>query len=143
MILAYTGRLPEVEAMLRERATVVPFGSPVDLGVSALGEHLFTPGEIAQARLGIVNLHCAPLPEYRGRDCAARAIHDGARRYGVTLHYVDEGIDTGPIIAELRFGVPGGATVDDLRALARRRGIDLFAAVLPDLLGGRVAAYPQ
>jgi methionyl-tRNA formyltransferase len=141
--IAYTGRLPECEALLRGHATVVPFGERVDLGVSALGTHIFTPAEIADCP--IVNLHLAPLPEYRGRYSAAHAVAEGARSFGVTLHYVDAGIDTGPIIAEARFGIDG-YTVEQVQNLARGAGIRLFAEVMPWLLSRlplTVPAYPQ
>lgn len=148
LTVAYTGRpeLAECWTML-ERAGVrfTSFEGPFDLGISAAGSHIFTPAEIARARLGIVNLHLAPLPEFRGRFSATHAILSGARLYGVTLHYVDEGIDTGPIIAEQRFPIHPSDTAADLRARARFWGVRLFARVLPGLLtaacDGRRAAF--
>jgi phosphoribosylglycinamide formyltransferase 1 len=64
----------------------------------------------------IVNTHSAPLPEFPG----ARPIEDvlaaGVRESAATVHYVDEGIDTGPVIVAERVPVLEGDTVETLRA---------------------------
>ena len=134
LTVAYTGR-PEL-AVCRAwlKGNVVDrFDEPFDLGISAAGSHIFPPQEIANARLGIVNLHLAPLPEYRGRYSATHAILNG-HEYGVTIHYIDEGIDTGPIIAERRWPITPIDTAHTLRARAVWEGLRLFATVLPALL---------
>ena len=53
---------------------------------------------IATARTAAVNLHYAPLPRYRGVSPIAWALINGETQHGVTLHLIDEGIDSGPII---------------------------------------------
>lgn len=151
LTVAYTGR-NSLDGCRREleRAgvNIVGFGVPVDLGVSAAGSHIFTAEEIALARCGIVNLHLAPLPEYRGRFSAAHALANNDQFYGVTLHYIDEGIDTGPIIAETRWPIQPDDTVDTLRERAFRDGEELFKVYAPILFkaaenGRRVASTPQ
>ena len=114
-------------------------GNP-DVVISVLGRHIFTPAEIQQAT--IVNLHLAPLPNYRGCNSIAHALLNGDREYGVTLHYVDEGIDTGPIIDIARFTIPPLCTGMRLYELATKAGWDLFAANWPRILGP-VTATPQ
>lgn len=147
LTVAYTGR-PELEMcrvwLERLGAQIVErFDRRFDLGISAAGTHIFTASEIANARLGIVNLHLAPLPEYRGRFSATHAILHGSE-YGVTLHYVDEGIDTGPIIAERRFPISVGDTAASLRAQALILGLRLFEDYAPLLIAGRrLPSHPQ
>ena len=151
LTIAYTGRpeLADCRTMLEgARVRFGSFSEAFDLGVSAAGTHIFTATEIGRARLGIVNLHLAPLPQYRGRFSATHAILNGDRSFGVTLHYIDEGIDTGPIIAELRFPIVERETAASLRQRARFWGMRLFAKTLPELLraayeGRRAAASPQ
>ncbi len=147
--VAYTGRV-ELDRCREALGNVlfVALGSECDLGVSIGGSHIFTPEEIRRARCGIVNLHFAPLPEYRGRYSAGHALRNGDTAFGVTLHYVDRGIDTGPIIAQRFFHVEDDETVDSLRAKAFRVGCDLFVAWAPELVraarkGRRVWAWPQ
>ncbi len=138
LVVAYTGReaLDGCRRLLEEQCVrIVPFGEPAALGISAAGSHIFTADEIAAHRLGIVNLHLAPLPEYRGRYSATHALLAGERRFGVTLHYVDAGIDTGPVIARRDFPIASDETMTSLRAKAVVTGLRLYADVLPRLLG--------
>lgn len=51
----------------------------------------------------IVNIHPSLLPEFRGRDAYRRAFDAGVAESGVTVHFVDSGIDTGPVILQRRF----------------------------------------
>lgn len=53
----------------------------------------------------IVNLHNSYLPFYRGMSPISHAIRNGEKFFGVTLHLVDEGIDTGPIIGQKKFNI--------------------------------------
>lgn len=148
MRVCYTGRDAEFRRIVEEFTPVVAFDDqPCDLGLSIIGSHIFTADEIARARCGIANLHLAPLPEYRGRYSAAHAINEGAMTFGVTLHYVDEGIDTGPIIAEDRFAF-STRDVEYLKDAARLVGMRLLRSWLPGLLeaaerGERLPAQPQ
>lgn len=147
--VAYTGR-PELDVC---RKAIGPFelvalGSDCDLGVSIGGSHIFTPDEIDRARCGIVNLHFAPLPEFRGRFAAGHAIRLGESMFGATLHYVDAGIDTGPVIAQHLFAIDPGDGVDSLRARAFAAGVELWLAWAPFLVaraaqGLRLPAWKQ
>lgn len=146
MRIAYTGR-PELDCRPMLRGTFVPVGSACDFGVSIGGSHIFTPDEIARARCGIANLHFAPLPQYRGRYSAGHALRNGETWFGVTLHYVDAGIDTGPIIAERLFRIQY-REVDALRAEAFDVGLALFEAWAPRLsaaakVGQKVPSWVQ
>jgi UDP-4-amino-4-deoxy-L-arabinose formyltransferase/UDP-glucuronic acid dehydrogenase (UDP-4-keto-hexauronic acid decarboxylating) len=76
--------------------------------------------------LGAINLHNGLLPEYRGRHVVQWALVNGEREIGVTLHYMDEGFDTGAIIA--RHVVPLGA--DDDAAAAATKLLDAGVASL-------------
>jgi methionyl-tRNA formyltransferase len=58
-------------------------------------------GEILQtAPLGFINCHAGELPFYRGRNILNWALINDAKEFGVTVHYIDEGIDTGDIIVQ-------------------------------------------
>lgn len=48
----------------------------------------------------IVNIHPSLLPAFRGKDAVGQALANGVKITGVTVHFVDEGMDTGPIIAQ-------------------------------------------
>jgi phosphoribosylglycinamide formyltransferase-1 len=54
----------------------------------------------------IVNVHPALLPSFPGLDAVGQALEHGVRLTGVTIHFVDEGVDSGPIILQRAIGVP-------------------------------------
>ena len=70
-----------------------------DIGLSVLFDYLVKPEFIAMLRHGVVNLHPALLPYNRGQYPNVWSIVEGTPA-GVTLHYIDEGVDTGDIIAQ-------------------------------------------
>lgn len=69
-----------------------------DIVFSILTDYIFKQEDIDNCRYGIINLHPAKLPDYRGCNSYAHAITNGEKKYGVTMHYVDNTIDTGSII---------------------------------------------
>jgi phosphoribosylglycinamide formyltransferase 1 len=64
----------------------------------------------------IVNIHPSLLPLFPGKDAQAQALSAGVTESGVTIHFVDEGVDTGPIIAQEAVPVEPGETVETLSA---------------------------
>jgi methionyl-tRNA formyltransferase len=92
---------------------------------------------------GVINLHLAPLPEYRGCNGHAHAIINGETGYGVTLHYIDEGIDTGPIIARNDFAIPPDSTARELYELSEKVALDMFRQRIPEIISGKVKATSQ
>jgi phosphoribosylglycinamide formyltransferase-1 len=72
----------------------------VELVVLAGFMELLTPGFIDRFRDRIVNVHPSLLPAFPGLRAIERAVEAGAERTGVTVHFVDEGVDTGPIVLQ-------------------------------------------
>jgi len=64
----------------------------------------------------IVNTHSAPLPDFPGAHPIEDVLAAGVRETAATVHYVDEGVDTGPVIAAEKVSVEEGDTVETLRA---------------------------
>ncbi len=89
---------------------------------------------INKARIIAVNLHLAPLPEYRGCNQFSFAILDKAKEFGVTLHEIDSRIDHGPILFEKRFPIQEYCWVDELYDSTVTAALSLFKETLPDLL---------
>lgn len=90
-----------------------------------------------------VNLHMAPLPEYRGCNQFSFAIIDKSPVFGTTLHKIDEGIDSGEIIAERRFPIPEGCFVQELLDKTVAESISMFDEWLERLVSGEYSAIPQ
>jgi hypothetical protein len=85
--------------------------------------------------LTIVNVHGAPLPRYRGLPLAtaAFAILRSEREFGVTLHRVDAGIDTGPIIDRRMFPLSRSVTLEELSIEVTQACHAIFTANIDDL----------
>lgn len=92
---------------------------------------------------GVVNVHGGPLPEYRGGHVAQWAIINGEREFGVTLHYMDEGIDTGPIIEATRFPLDAGDDARSVREKIRETGSELLQRWWPHIADGTAPRVPQ
>ena len=78
----------------------------------------------------IVNVHPTLLPAFPGRHSVERAVEHGVRVHGVTVHRVDQGVDTGPILAQAALAVDDGADAADVR----RRLAPLECRVLADVV---------
>lgn len=78
----------------------------VELVVLAGYMQLLTPGFIRRFPNRIINVHPALLPSFPGLDAIGQALAHGVRVTGVTVHFVDEGVDTGPIILQEALALP-------------------------------------
>jgi phosphoribosylglycinamide formyltransferase-1 len=82
----------------------------------------------------IVNTHSAPLPGFPGAHPIEDVLAAGARETAATVHYVDEGVDTGPIIAAERVPVREDDTVESLRARVQAVEHRLLPRVVEELV---------
>ncbi len=92
---------------------------------------------------GCVNLHPSLLPRYRGASPVASAILAGDRETGVTVMLLDEGMDSGPVLAQMREPILERDTTATLTARLAQKGADLMAEALPLWLEGRITPQPQ
>jgi methionyl-tRNA formyltransferase len=90
-----------------------------------------------------VNLHMAPLPEYRGANQFTFAIIDDKKEFGTTIHLIDHRIDHGDILFEKRFPVPERCWVNDLYQLTFEASVSLFEETLADVINGNYSPVPQ
>ena len=86
---------------------------------------LVTPWFAGQWQGRMINIHPALLPAYRGLDTHARALTDGVKIHGCTVHFVVPAMDEGPILAQAAVPVLDGDTPDSLarRVLAQEHRI--------------------
>ncbi len=83
-------------------------GLDADLVVLAGYMQLLSAPFIARFRNRVVNVHPALLPAFPGLDAIGQALEAGVETTGVTVHFVDEGVDTGPSIMQRAIPVPAG-----------------------------------
>jgi phosphoribosylglycinamide formyltransferase-1 len=85
-----------------------------DLVVLAGYMQLLSPGFVGRFRDRIVNVHPALLPAFPGLDAIGQALEAGVEVTGVTVHFVDEGVDTGPPIVAREVPVPPNRDREEL-----------------------------
>lgn len=98
---------------------------------------------IAIPRVGVLNAHPGLLPAYRGVDVIPWAIHNGDP-VGVSVHFVDPGVDTGDIVAKQTIDVRSTDTLASLKKRAGQAAAECMAATVGRLmLGQEVVRTPQ
>jgi methionyl-tRNA formyltransferase len=91
----------------------------------------------------VFNIHFSLLPRNRGCLPLVYALAEGEREAGVTIHLVDEGIDTGDIVSRQSLPVTASDTARSLYFRATAAGVSLFAETYPLLRDGRFKRIPQ
>jgi len=84
----------------------------------------------------IINIHPSLLPRFPGLAAWKQALNAGAERTGCTVHYVDGGMDTGPVIAQREVPVLPGDTAETLHARIQVAEHSLYPEVLAELANG-------
>jgi phosphoribosylglycinamide formyltransferase 1 len=107
----------------------------VELVVCAGYMHLFREPFFRYYGGRIVNTHSAPLPAFPGAHPIEDVLAAGASETAATVHYVDEGVDTGPVIAEEPVPVLRDDTPDTLRERVQRVEHKLLPRVVRELCG--------
>ena len=105
----------------------------VQLVVCAGYMHLFRQPFFHYYGGRIVNTHSAPLPDFPGAHPIEDVLAAGVDETAATVHYVDEGIDTGPVIAAERVPVHADDTVETLRARVQQVEHRLLPEVVREL----------
>jgi phosphoribosylglycinamide formyltransferase 1 len=110
-------------------------GEGVELVVCAGYMHLFREPFFRYYRGQIVNTHSAPLPDFPGAHPIEDVLAAGASETAATVHYVDQGVDTGAVIAVERVPVYENDNVQSLRARVQAAEHVLLPRVVKDLCG--------
>jgi phosphoribosylglycinamide formyltransferase-1 len=91
---------------------------------------------VAAYRGRILNIHPSLLPAFPGLHAPRQALEYGVKFTGCTVHFVDEGLDSGPIIAQRVVPVLDGDTEDTLAARILAQEHELYAQALAQVTGG-------
>lgn len=92
---------------------------------------------------GVLNVHPSLLPRYRGASPVATAILDGVETTGITIMLLDEGMDTGPILAQQIEAIRPEDTTGTLSDRLATLGAELLSETLRDWLDGQITPRPQ
>lgn len=104
---------------------------------------ILPPEFLALPRFGCLNIHASLLPRWRGAAPIQAAIRAGDARTGVSIMRMEEGLDTGPILAARAVEIRPGETAGELHDRLAVLGADLLLEVLEDVRGGTATAVPQ
>ncbi len=113
-----------------------------DLGI-VLGTRILRPSTFGVPRMGCINLHKGKVPEYRGMPPGFWELYDGASSAGVTVHFVDKGLDTGDIVATDSVSILKTDTPESLLEKLHERGARVLALAVSAIRDGRAIPRPQ
>ncbi len=105
----------------------------VDLVVCAGYMHLLRPCFLARFRGSVVNVHPSLLPRFPGAHAVEEALAAGVEETGATVHVVDEGVDSGPVLRQERVPVLVGDTPETLHARIKEVEHRLLPEVVKEL----------
>ena len=115
---------------------------PDVIGVACFPQRL-PKALLALPRLGCLNVHPSLLPAYRGPAPGYWALRNGERQTGVTIHLMDEGLDSGDILLQEAFEIPQGITAAALEQQCAVLGGPLLARAARALAAGTAVWTPQ
>ena len=138
--LAYTREVPTIVVPSVNDAKCIEFirqMAPELLAVCGTG--VLKPEVFTLAPQGTINIHTGITPEYRSADPIFWALYMGEpEKVGVTVHYIDRGIDTGPIIHQEAVPVYADDTLATIYVRCIRKGAQLYKRALADIQNGSV-----
>jgi phosphoribosylglycinamide formyltransferase 1 len=114
----------------------------VELVVLAGYMQLLDPAFLSRFAGQVVNVHPALLPAFPGIRAVEQALEYGVKVFGVTVHFVDEGVDTGPIILQRAVDLPLATTADEVREALRPVEHDLLCEAVGLIARGAVRLDP-
>lgn len=105
----------------------------IDLIASVSPTQIFKEDLINLPRHGCINIHTAKLPQYRGLYPTYWAMASGEKTIGISIHYIEKGIDTGKIILQDEVEVPSGTTLDHMLILTKLKGAELLVKAIKQI----------
>jgi phosphoribosylglycinamide formyltransferase 1 len=90
----------------------------------------------------VINVHPALLPAFRGLDAIQQALDYGVKVFGVTVHFVDQGVDSGPVILQRAIELPDAADAEAVHDLLRPLEHELLPEAIRLIARGAVSFDP-
>lgn len=115
----------------------------VDLLVSVGCPQIIGKKLLALPRFGTINVHCAPLPKYRGLMPTFWSLALNETYNGVTVHFVNECIDDGPIILQRQFKIPPNDSLHEALIRAKKEAGKALLEALSFFEDGKVPQLPN
>lgn len=133
----------EIQGSLNEKKSLDLLKSyEPDLLISIAGNELFKRPLIDLAPKGCLNLHTALLPKYRGLMPSFWVLKNREKESGVSIFYVDEGIDSGAILVQNRYPL-AGLSLDQLIRASKQAGMDAIIEAIEKIHNGDTTLIPN
>ncbi|MFN2370498.1 MAG: methionyl-tRNA formyltransferase [Candidatus Krumholzibacteriia bacterium] len=127
----------------RKRVTEAVLAEQPDAVVVVAFGHILREPLLSAPRFGCINVHASLLPRWRGVSPVQYAVMHGDSWTGVTIMRMDEGVDTGPVLAERSCAIGPEDTAGELVDRLAGQGADLLIHTLRHLANGQVEPQPQ
>jgi len=114
-----------------------------ELGVVVAYGRILKTDALSSTKLGLLNAHFSLLPKYRGAAPVQWSLVRGEKKTGVSLFWLDEGMDTGPVQAVRETDILPDEDAPALLARLTGLGVELLDSVLTGLSAGKVTRTPQ
>ena len=114
-----------------------------DLGIVIAYGQILKPDVLKAARLGHINVHFSLLPKYRGSAPVPWALVNGETKTGVSLFWLDEGMDTGPLLSQKEAEILPTENASQLMEKLEPIGLDLLKTALEQISHGDYLKTPQ
>ncbi|MBE3561188.1 MAG: methionyl-tRNA formyltransferase [Ktedonobacteraceae bacterium] len=143
--LAWQNDIPlwEVHRLAHPETLAILAGYQADVICVACFPQRVPPALLNLPRLGCLNVHPSLLPANRGPLPLFWTFYEGDETTGVTIHLMNERMDSGDILAQQEIRVRDGMRYEELEVLCTRLGGELLARTVHDLYEGRVVRVPQ
>jgi phosphoribosylglycinamide formyltransferase-1 len=115
----------------------------VELVVLAGYMQLLSGGFLHRFPGRVINVHPALLPAFPGLDAVQQALDYGVKVFGVTVHFVDDGVDTGPVILQRAIELPGAAEAEAVMAELQPIEHELLPQAVRLIARGAVSLDPD
>lgn len=132
-----------IKDTLAKHFTLVDSLNEADLGVVAAYGRILTKNELTTPKYGCINVHPSLLPQYRGPTPVQTAILNGDKKTGVTIIKLDEEVDHGPILAQVKEPIFSTDTSESLYKRLFEKGAQLLPKVLGEYIKGTVMSKEQ
>ena len=116
--------------------------SPSAIVVVAYGQ-ILPSGILHLPRYGCINVHASLLPDYRGAAPVTWAIVNGEKKTGISIMFMDEGMDTGPVLLQKEMDILDDDTAGSLSLRLSEAGAHLLISALQGIEKGTLIPQPQ
>lgn len=94
-------------------------------------------------KYGCINVHASLLPKYRGAACLNAPLINGDKETGVTIMQMEAGLDTGPILHQVKIELTNKTTLPEVHDRLAQLGADILPQTLKDWLAGKISPQKQ